>query len=65
MTTRSGLLRGNIIWVLGVCGFPPTKASAILLFDLSRLVGIPMAGVLGLFKDVPVILFDILVSDEF
>jgi len=59
------LLRGNIFWVLGVCGFPPTKANAILLFNFSRLVSVSMAGILGLLKDIPVILFGILVSDEF
>ena len=51
--------------MLGVCGFPPTKAGVILLFDLSQFVGVPMAGILSLFKDVPVILFSILVSDKF
>ena len=65
MTTRSGLLRDNIIWVLGVHGFPPTEADGILYFDFSRHIYVLMAGVLGLFKDIPVILFVVLVSDEF
>ncbi len=65
MTALSGLLRGNIFGVLGVCGFPPTKANGILYFDSSRSICVPMVGILGLFKDIPVILFSILVSDKF
>jgi len=59
------LLRDKIFWVLGVCGFPPTKANAILYFDSSRFVCILMVGILGLLKDILIILFGILVSDKF
>jgi len=59
------LLRGNIFWVLGVCGFPPTKADIILYFEFLRVICIPMAGSSRLLKDIPVILFGVLVSDEF
>jgi len=59
------LLRDSIIWVLGVCGFPPTKADVILYFDFSRLIYIPMVGISRLFKDILVIFFNILVSNKF
>jgi len=59
------LLRGSIVWVLRVCGFPPTKADGILYFEFLRVICVPMAGISGLLKDIPVILFSILVSDEF
>ena len=65
MTTRFRLLRGNIVWVLRVYGFLPTKADSILCFKFLKVICIPMAGISRLFKDIPVILFGILVSDEF
>jgi len=59
------LLRGSIVWVLRVCGFPPTKADGILYFEFLRVVYVPMVGISGLLKDIPVIFFGVLVSDKF
>ncbi len=65
LTTGSRLLKGSIFWVLGVCEFPPAKANIILFFDFPGVICVPVVGISGLLKDVPVILFSILVSDKF
>ncbi len=65
LTTWSRLFRGNIIWVLGVFWVSPTKANSIAFSESLRGIGVLVADVLGLFEDIPIVLFSILVSDKF
>lgn len=51
--------------MLGVFWVSPTKANSIAFSESLRGIGVLVADVLGLFEDIPIVLFSILVSDKF